>query len=98
MSLSFKKVTGVWGRAPILSIMFFYITPTCPIDKDDIIGIFDMDSATVSFDTRKFLRQTEKRGALISAARDIPKSFVLTDRAVYLAQSAPSSLRNHAEQ
>lgn len=77
--------------------MFFYFTPTHPLDKDEIIGIFDMDSATVSADTRKFLRQKEKTGALISTARDIPKSFVLTDKAVYLAQLSPSALRSHAE-
>lgn len=78
--------------------MFFYITPTCPIDKEEIIGIFDMDSATVSSDTRKFLRQREKKGMLTSTARDIPKSFVLTDSAVYLAQLSPASLRTHAEE
>lgn len=75
--------------------MFFYITPTCPIDKEEIIGIFDMDSATISSDTRKFLRQNEKKGMLTSTARDIPKSFVLTDSTVYLAQLAPSSVVKH---
>lgn len=75
--------------------MFFYITPTCPIDKEEIIGIFDMDSATVSADTRKFLRQREKKGTLTSTARDIPKSFVLTDSAVYLVQTAPNSIIKH---
>lgn len=78
--------------------MFFYITPTHPINKDEIIGIFDMDSATVSADTRKFLRQSEKKAKLVSTAKDIPKSFVLTDSAVYLAQLSPSSLRTHAEE
>lgn len=74
--------------------MFFYITPTCPIKKEEVIGIFDMDSATVSFSTRKFLRQNEKKGALFSTTDDIPKSFVLTDHRVYLSQFAPASLKN----
>lgn len=77
--------------------MFFYLTPTHPLNKDEIIGIFDMDSATVSADTRKFLRQNEKRGAVVSTAKDIPKSFVLTDNAIYLAQLSPSSLRSHSD-
>lgn len=75
--------------------MFFYLTPTCPLNREEIIGIFDMDSATVSADTRKFLRQTEKKGKLTSTARDIPKSFVLTDSTVYLAQLSPSSMVKH---
>lgn len=75
--------------------MFFYLTPTCPLNREEIIGIFDMDSATISADTRKFLRQTEKKGALTSTARDIPKSFVLTDSTVYLAQLSPSSMVKH---
>ncbi len=77
--------------------MFFYITPAFSVPDEAVIGIFDMDSATVSADTRKFLRRKEKEKKLISTAKDIPKSFILTDALVYLAQTAPASLRTHGE-
>ena len=44
-----------------------------------MIGIFDLDTTTVSVKTRKFLRVAESEGAVIDLGGDLPKSFVLTD-------------------
>ena len=43
----------------------------------NIIGIFDADSATVSAVTRQYLKTAERKGRVISANEEIPKSFVL---------------------
>ncbi len=75
--------------------MYLHLSPECALDKRDVIGVFDMDTATVSPDSRKFLRDAERQGKLRSVARDLPKSFVLTDDKVYLASTAPASLRTH---
>ena len=45
-----------------------------------IIGVFDMDSATVGTDTKNFLRRSEKNGLAESAAEELPKSFVLYNK------------------
>ena len=42
-----------------------------------IIGIFDMDTATVGTATKDFLRMTEQDGLTESASYDLPKSFIL---------------------
>ncbi len=42
-----------------------------------IVGIFDMDNATVSAVTRKYLTRKEREKLSESATEDIPKSFVL---------------------
>ena len=47
------------------------------IRTKDIVGIFDMDNATVGADTRKFLKHAEKDGALEISKAEIPKSFIL---------------------
>ena len=78
--------------------MFLHLSQTCVLEKDEVIGVFDMDTATVSFETRRFLRSTEQSGHLRSVAKDIPKSFVLTADTVYLAQPSPTSLRGHLEE
>ena len=44
-----------------------------------IIGIFDMDSATVSPITKQMLRDKQKQGAITTAATQLPKSFILYD-------------------
>ncbi len=45
-----------------------------------IIGIFDMDNATVGADTRSFLKQAERSGRLELSKEEIPKSFILYDK------------------
>ena len=43
----------------------------------DILGIFDMDTATVSAVTKKFLNTAQKRGAVEVVGEELPKSFVV---------------------
>ena len=62
------------------------------IEEDEIVGIFDLDSATEAFPTRKFLREAEARGIVRVASRGIPRSFIVTETAVYLSHSSKSAL------
>ena len=50
------------------------------IRTKSIIGIFDMDNATQSADTRDFLRRAQGDGRLENTQRYIPKSFVLYEK------------------
>lgn len=63
------------------------------IDKDDLICILDLDKTTVSKTTREFLRKNEKSKRIVSTAHDIPKSIVVTQDKVYLAQLSVVSLK-----
>lgn len=63
------------------------------IDKDDLICILDLDKTTVSKTTREFLRKNEKSKRIVSTAHDIPKSIVVTQDKVYLAQLSVLSLK-----
>ena len=47
------------------------------LDGGRIIGIFDMDTATVCAASRVFLSRAQKEGRVSLADEDIPKSFVL---------------------
>ena len=44
-----------------------------------ILGIFDMDSATVSAVTRDMLKEKQKTGEITTASTSLPKSFILYD-------------------
>lgn len=57
--------------------MFLHVGNNKNIRERDIIGIFDMDNATVSTVTRRFLSENQKKGLIISASDEIPKSFVI---------------------
>ncbi len=67
------------------------------IRTKSIIGIFDMDNATLGADTRKFLKKAEKSGNLEISKTEIPKSFILYEKndktaAVCISQLSTLSL------
>ena len=82
--------------------MKLYLNESHGIEKKEIVGIFDMDGATVVGDTRKFLSRAEREGRATVTAEDIPVSFVVTakegsDIRVFFTRNAPKALRRRAE-
>jgi len=74
--------------------MYLHLGNNKIIRHQDIVGIFDLDNATVSSVSRAYLRQAQKAGRLVSITDEIPKSMVLTtDGTVYLCQISPPALR-----
>ena len=58
--------------------MFLHVGNNKNILIERVVGIFDMDNATLSAISRKFLSQAEKAGFSQNAALDeLPKSFIL---------------------
>ena len=47
------------------------------ITFDEIIGIFDLDTTTVSKSTRNYLAMAEKAGIVENICYDLPKSFIV---------------------
>lgn len=58
------------------------------VKLDDIIGIFDMDSATVSPVTKKYLNTAQRRDCVQLVADELPKSFVVAKKRPCMMQSA----------
>ena len=57
--------------------MFIQITKEKFIRQKDIIGVFDLDTSTVSGVTKTFLSRAEKKNKTVGIST-LPKSFVLT--------------------
>lgn len=76
--------------------MYLHLGQDVLIKKSDIIGIFDMDKATVSKRTRMFLEAKQQENKVINAATDIPKSFIVCnwgmDVVVYISQISAQTL------
>ena len=58
-------------------IMFLHVGNNKNIRTSSVIGIFDMDNATISAVTRKYLSVKQREKLLWSVSYDIPKSFIL---------------------
>ena len=48
------------------------------LQKEDIVGIFDLDTATMESATKNTLKRFEEEGHLTVSTEEIPVSFVLT--------------------
>ena len=60
------------------------------VRDESVVGVFDLDNTTCSKWTRKFLKEAEQAGEVISATDALPKSFLVTReyglQRVYLTQ------------
>ena len=59
--------------------MYLHLGKGWVVNREEIIGIFDLDITSQSYITRKYLSAAEKAGQVINAAEDIPKSYVVTE-------------------
>ena len=59
--------------------MYLHIGNGKSVKKKDIIGIFDLDTSTVTKTGKDFIAKNEREGAVEYADDDLPRSFVLVD-------------------
>ena len=81
--------------------MYLHIGNGRSIRKRDIIGIFDLDTATVSGITKKFINANQQKGKVEYNDSDLPRSFILADGEgvikVRLSRISSSGLKQRAE-
>ncbi len=78
--------------------MFLHAGNNKNLRLKEIIGIFDMDTATVSPDTKAFLKRADRLGTTEALFDEVPKSFLLTDDGkVYFSQISTQSLVGRVE-
>lgn len=65
------------------------------VKDTDVIGIFDMDSTTVSKKTRDFLENAEinQKNVVYSNIYEFPRSFVVTQENVFITPIAANTLK-----
>ena len=59
--------------------MFIHIGNGVSVLKSDVIGIFDLDTATVSKNGKDFINRKEKEGLVEYNDFDLPRSFLLVE-------------------
>lgn len=80
--------------------MYLHIGNEQILRKEDIIGIFDIENASVSKFTKEFLSRSQQEGQVVSVTGDLPKSIIVWERngerRLYLSQLAPATLRKRS--
>lgn len=82
--------------------MYLHIGNGVSIRDKDIIGIFDLDSATVSKNTKKFINENEKAGRVEYTDYDLPRSFIVLEEKkgeykIKLSRISPSGLKQRID-
>lgn len=59
--------------------MFLHIGNGKSVRKKDVIGIFDLDTATITKTGKDFINRMQRNGKVEYDDDDLPRSFVLID-------------------
>ena len=58
--------------------MYFHIGNGKSVRDKDIIGIFDLDTSTISKITKKYISEKEKNSLIEYGDYDLPRAFIVT--------------------
>lgn len=76
--------------------MYLHLGENTVVRTDNIIGIFDMDTSTISKWTKDYLSNATKNKRVINVSMELPKSFVVCNESneikVYVSQISSQTL------
>ncbi len=71
------------------------------IDKKEIIGIFDIETSSMSQGTKDLFRRKEEERGVVNLSNDLPKSFVVCDGEyddrIYLSGISTESIKKRLD-
>lgn len=81
--------------------MYIHLGRDYVLNDRDIIGIFDLETTTISPRGREFLNYAQKNGAVVSLSDELPQCYVLADGglvdAVYLSELSSAAMRRRVQ-
>lgn len=81
--------------------MYLHIGNGESIRTEDIIGIFDLDTATISKTTKKYISKKEKEGKVEYLDYDLPRAFILckkgNEEKIKLSRISTTGLKQRIE-
>ncbi len=80
--------------------MFLHIGGDVVIPMRNVIAILDIESTTLSKDTKEFLKIAEEEGFIDAISNDLPKTFIITETEkksrIYLSPISSVTLQKRA--
>lgn len=77
--------------------MYLHLGQDTVVRMREVVGIFDLENATIAKATRGYLAQATKAGEVVNVSYELPKSFVVCidknkKRTVYISQISSATL------
>ena len=81
--------------------MYIHLGSETVVKEEEVIGIFDLDTSSVSKHTRNFLSRAEKEKEVINVSFELPKSFILCsngkkNKRIYISQISSTTLHKRS--
>lgn len=80
--------------------MYLHLGKDTVVNTADIIAIMDLESSSMSANTREFLKVVEKEGFVENVSEEIPKTFVVCEvngrSVVYVTNISSKALAGRA--
>ena len=80
--------------------MYIHLGRDYVLNDRDIIGIFNLETTTISTRGREFLNYAQKNGAVVSLSEELPQCYVLADApvdTVYLSELSSTAMKKRTE-
>lgn len=81
--------------------MYLHLGQDFVINDKNIIGIFDIETTSISKITKMFLSQSQKNKEIVAISNDLPKSFIVSGSEsgiiVYISQISSATLKKRLE-
>lgn len=72
--------------------MYLHLGQDVIVHTREILGIFDLDTASLSKHTRDYLARAEKGRRVVNVSLELPKSFIVTAHKVYISPISAATL------
>ena len=77
--------------------MYLHLGQDTVVRMEDVLGVFDLENASISPHTRSFLKNGEKEGRVFNVSYEMPRSFIVCiengETIVYISQISTATLR-----
>ena len=80
--------------------MYIHLGRNYVLNDRDVIGIFNLETTTISPRGREFLNYAQKNGAVVSLSEELPQCYVLADTpvdTVYLSELSSTAMKKRTE-
>ncbi len=83
--------------------MFLHLGNDILIRSQDVIGVFDLDTSTISKHTRNFLKKAQEEDSVINITQNLPKSFIVSSSKktsefnIYISQISATTIKKRSK-
>ena len=80
--------------------MYLHLGQDTVVRLDEIVGIFDIENASISRHTKRYLANADQHGRVVNVSTELPKSFIVCEQnrrgTVYISQISSQTLKKRA--